>query len=119
MDDRGAIRELVQQLGLAAVGAVSLTAERADRLADELAGRGGMRRDEVRAVIEDSMGHWRAEAGRVGDRAGALLADVLADLGLVTKEQYEELELRLAQLEHRLRLLEPPVPGSNGPPPRA
>ncbi len=117
MDDRGAIRELVQQLGLAAVGAVTLTAERADRLADDLAGRGGMRRDEVRSVIEDSMGRWRSEAGRVGDRAGALLADVLADLGLVTKDQFEELELRVAQLEHRLRLLEPPLPGPNGSPP--
>jgi BMFP domain-containing protein YqiC len=27
-------------------------------------------------------------------------------LGLVTREEFEELELRVAQLEHRLRLVE-------------
>jgi polyhydroxyalkanoate synthesis regulator phasin len=115
----GAIRELIEQLGLAAVGAVSLTADRADRLADELSSRPGMRREDVRAVLEDAMGRWRSEAGRFGDRVGAQVAEVLAELGLVAKDQFEELELRVAQLEHRLRLLEPPLPGSNGAPPKA
>jgi polyhydroxyalkanoate synthesis regulator phasin len=115
--ENGAIRELLQQLGLAAVGAVSLTAERADRLADELAARGGMRRDEALAIINDATGRWRGEAGRLGDRASAALEDVFRDLGLVTSEGFEELELRVAQLEHRLRLLETsPVAGDNGRP---
>jgi polyhydroxyalkanoate synthesis regulator phasin len=116
--DNGAIRELLQQLGLAAVGAVSLTAERADRLADELASRGGMRRDEALTIINEATGRWRGEAGRLGERASAALEDVFHDLGLVTRESYEELELRVAQLEHRLRLLEDaPLHGPNGAPP--
>ena len=119
MDESTTLRDALQQLGLAAVGAVSLTAERADRLADELASRGGMRRDEVRAVIDDATARWRSEAGRLGDRAGAALEDVFRDLGLVTRERYDELELRVAQLEHRLRLLERPLPGGNGTPPSA
>jgi polyhydroxyalkanoate synthesis regulator phasin len=115
--ENGAIRELLQQLGLAAVGAVSLTAERADRLADELAARSGMRRDEALAIINDASGRWRGEAGRLGERASAALEDVFRDLGLVTRESFEELELRVAQLEHRLRLLETsPVAGDNGRP---
>jgi BMFP domain-containing protein YqiC len=31
---------------------------------------------------------------------------VLHELGLVTRDEWEELELRVAQLEHRLRLVE-------------
>ena len=31
---------------------------------------------------------------------------LLRELGLVTRAEHEELELRVAQLEHRLRLLE-------------
>ena len=117
--ENGAVRELLQQLGLAAVGAVSLTAERADRLADELAARGGMRRDEALTIINEATGRWRGEAGRIGERASAALEDVFRDLGLVTRESVEELELRVAQLEHRLRLLETlPVQGPNGSPPR-
>jgi polyhydroxyalkanoate synthesis regulator phasin len=100
------LKETAEKLGLAALGAVALTAERADALADELAARGGMRRDEVRATIDDAMHRWRGEAGRVGERAGAGLEGIFQQLGLVTRAEYEELELRLAQLEHRLKLLE-------------
>jgi polyhydroxyalkanoate synthesis regulator phasin len=100
------MRETAEKLGLAALGAVALTADRADALADELAARGGMRRDEVRAAIDDAMNRWRGEAGRIGERAGAGLEGLFQQLGLVTRADVEELELRLAQLEHRMRLLE-------------
>jgi polyhydroxyalkanoate synthesis regulator phasin len=100
------LRDTAEKLGLAAIGAVALTADRADALADELAARGGMRRDEVRAAIDDVMSRWRGEAGRIGERAGAGLEGLFQQLGLVTRADYEELELRVAQLEHRLRLLE-------------
>jgi BMFP domain-containing protein YqiC len=32
--------------------------------------------------------------------------DIARELGLVTRDEWDELELRVAQLEHRLRLLE-------------
>jgi polyhydroxyalkanoate synthesis regulator phasin len=98
--------EPVKRLVLAMVGAVALTAERADELADTLAERGGMSREEVRARIEDASTRWRGDAVRVGEKAGATLSGVLHELGLVTRDEWEELELRVAQLEHRLRLLE-------------
>jgi polyhydroxyalkanoate synthesis regulator phasin len=95
-----------ERLGLAAIGAVALTAERAEELADELSERGGMRRDEARAAIEELMSRWRGDAVRVGERAGAGLEGLFQQLGLVTRSDFEDLELRVAQLEHRLRLLE-------------
>lgn len=100
------LRELGERLVLAAVGAVALTAERADALADELAERGGLRRDEARQLIEELTSRWRGDASRLGERAGVSLEKVFRELGLVTRGEYEELELRVAQLEHRLRLLE-------------
>ena len=99
-------RELAERLGLAAVGAVALTAERIDELAGELAERGGMRRDEVRSLIEDSVARWRGDAMRFTERAGQGLQGFFTQLGLVGREELEELELRLAQVEHRLRLVE-------------
>jgi BMFP domain-containing protein YqiC len=41
---------------------------------------------------------------------GALRA-LAAELELVTRDELDELELRVAQLEHRLRLLESAPPG--------
>jgi polyhydroxyalkanoate synthesis regulator phasin len=106
MADAKPLKDSVEKLGLAAIGAVALTAERADALADELAARGGMRRDEARAAIEDVRLRWRGDAVRVGERGGAALEGLFQQLGLVIRADYEELELRVAQLEHRLRLAE-------------
>jgi polyhydroxyalkanoate synthesis regulator phasin len=102
----GALRELLQQFGQAAVGAVTLTADRADRLAEELSRQGGMRKEDARAIIEEATARWRSEAIRLGERASSALEGLWDELGLVTQERFEELDLRLAQLEHRLRLLE-------------
>jgi polyhydroxyalkanoate synthesis regulator phasin len=101
------LREIAEKLVLAGVGAVALTAERADALAEELSARGGIGRDEARALIEELVGRWRSESVRVGERTGMGLAAVFRELGLVTRVDLEELELQVAQIEHRLRLLEP------------
>jgi polyhydroxyalkanoate synthesis regulator phasin len=100
------LREIAEKLALAGVGAVALTAERVDALVDELSARGGMGRDEARALVEELMGRWRSETVRLGERTGAGLAGLFRELGLVTRDELEELELRVAQLEHRLKLLE-------------
>lgn len=104
--DHAGPRELLERLALSAVGAVALTAERADAIAEELADLGLARRDEARALIDDLSARWRGDATRLGERAGATLDTLFRELGLVTRDDLEELELRIAQLEHRLSLLE-------------
>jgi polyhydroxyalkanoate synthesis regulator phasin len=100
--------DALERLALAAVGAVALTAERLDELASDLGERGGITRDEARQVLEDALTRWRGDATRLGERASEGLSGLLRQLGLVTREELEELELRVAQLEHRLRLVEGP-----------
>jgi polyhydroxyalkanoate synthesis regulator phasin len=114
-DDEASVRELVERLALAGVGAVSLSADRADQLARDLADRGDLRRDEVRQAIEDAMVRWRGDATRLTERAGASLQSLFDQLGLVSRESYDELELRVAQLEHRLRLAERELERLSGP----
>jgi polyhydroxyalkanoate synthesis regulator phasin len=100
------VRDVAERLVLAGLGAIALTAERADALAEAFAGRGSVTRDEARTLIEELATRWRGDAVRLGEVAGAGLSGVFRDLGLVTRAEFEELELRVAQLEHRLRLLE-------------
>jgi polyhydroxyalkanoate synthesis regulator phasin len=104
-DDRTP-QDPLRRLASAALGAVALTAERADELAESLGDRGGLQKEVVRAWIDEATSRWRGEAVRVGERAGATLHTVLRELGLVTRADWDELELRVAQLEHRLRLVE-------------
>ena len=99
-------RDALEQLLLAGVGVVALTAERMEDLIDSLVKRGGVQRDEARATVEDAVTRWRGDATRVTERAGAGMQGILREFGLVLRSEYEELELRVAQVEHRLRLLE-------------
>jgi len=66
----------------------------------------GPRVDEVRSLLGDSTSRWRGDALRVGEGTRHRLRDVFRELGLVTRDDWDELELRIAQLEHRMSLLE-------------
>ena len=66
----------------------------------------------ARNVVEALVGWARDEGGRSSERASENVSALLRELGFVTQSEHEDLELRVAQLEHRLRLLEsapPPV----------
>jgi polyhydroxyalkanoate synthesis regulator phasin len=116
--DRGrGVRELAEEIFFAGVGAVALTKDRADELVDELVRRGRMAPGEAREVVDEVTGRWRGDALRFGERTSSGLAGVMRELGLVTRREWEELELRLSQVEHRLRLVEQPRPVAAVPPP--
>jgi polyhydroxyalkanoate synthesis regulator phasin len=66
----------------------------------------GPRLDELRSLLDDVTSRWRGDAVRVGEGSKRRVQDLARELGLVTREDWDELELRVAQLEHRLRLLE-------------
>ena len=101
-DDRGPLETLT----LAGLGAFVLAARRGDELADELATRVGVERDELREALADIVAGWRREAQRLGDSTGDVAARLGGELGVASRETVEALELRIAQLEHRLTLLE-------------
>jgi len=117
-EDRDSARDMLAQLVLAAIGAVALTAERIEELIDSLVERGGIQRDEARAAVDDLASRWRGDATRVTERAGAGMHGLLRELGLVLRSEYEELELRVSQVEHRLRLLEKARDAATAPPPQ-
>lgn len=52
----------------------------------------------------------RGGQARLSEQALTALRALIDQLNLVTREDFDELELRVAQLEHRLRLLEQDEP---------
>jgi polyhydroxyalkanoate synthesis regulator phasin len=100
--DRGS----VETLALAGLGFLALGADKVDELADELAQRLKIDRAETRAALEDILGSWRRELRRVGDSSTSTASRLADELGVASRESVRELELRVAQLEHRLKLLE-------------
>jgi polyhydroxyalkanoate synthesis regulator phasin len=70
----------------------------------------GLRLDEARSLLDDVTSRWRGDALRVGEGSKRRVQELARELGLVTREEWDELELRVAQVEHRLRLLEDTAP---------
>ena len=56
--------------------------------------------------VVDVLESWRRELRRLGDSSSEAASRVGAELGIASRDAVDELELRVAQLEHRLRLLE-------------
>ena len=72
-----------------------------------MAGRGS---DRIVEVVEELLAEFpaRVRGGRakLSEQALGALRGLIDELNLVTRDEVDELELRVAQLEHRLRLLE-------------
>jgi polyhydroxyalkanoate synthesis regulator phasin len=79
-------------------------------------GSGRLLLDTVEELVAELPGRVRGSRERFSEQALSLLRSIADELDLVTRDEYEELELRVAQVEHRLRLLEGP---SDAPPPAA
>jgi hypothetical protein len=62
----------------------------------------------LRQLVEELAAQLRSGVERIGDLPQETGERLARELGLVRREEIESLELRLAQLEHRLKLLEQP-----------
>lgn len=82
--------------------------------------RGKLAPEDVDEVVNELVAGSKSQTHRLADRASGALSGLADQLGLVRERQFDELELRVAQLEHRLRLLEQAAddrPDRQAPPP--
>jgi len=84
-------------------------AERGSPEFDRIVTMLGLRLDEARSLFDDVTSRWRGDALRMGEGSKRRVQELARELGLVTRDEWDDLELRVAQVEHRLRLLEEPV----------
>jgi len=73
---------------------------------DRLIGMIGPKLDELRSLLDEATTRWRGDALRFGEGSKQRLNTFFYEMGLITREDWDELDLRVAQLEHRLRLIE-------------
>jgi polyhydroxyalkanoate synthesis regulator phasin len=75
-----------------------------------MAARGNSRLllDTVEELLAELPGRVRGSRERFSESALSVLRGIADELNLVTRDELDELELRVAQLEHRMKLLEGP-----------
>ncbi len=99
---------------LLALGAAALTRERVQEVVDEVVRRGELTRREGKDLVDDLMERASDQGTGLRQRFDANLQDLFRQWGLATQGEWEELNLKVAQLEHRLSLLEGAPPAANG-----
>ncbi len=62
--------------------------------------------DALEELLNELPARVRGSRARFGEQTVSVLRSLVEELNLVTRDDLDELELRVAQLEHRLRLLE-------------
>jgi polyhydroxyalkanoate synthesis regulator phasin len=62
--------------------------------------------DAIEELILELPARVRGSRARLSEQALGAVRALVDDLNLVTRDELDEVELRVAQLEHRLRLLE-------------
>jgi polyhydroxyalkanoate synthesis regulator phasin len=100
------IRDLIERTFLIGVGAAAFTKDRIQELVEEFVRRGELSSDEGREMVEKLVARSREEARSTMRRYDSPLQGALRDFGVTTRRDFEELEMRVRQVEHRLALLE-------------
>lgn len=103
------MRDGLEQAVLLSIGAAALTRERAEAAVAELVRKGQIGGEEGAAVVERLLARVRGEAAPAEGLVGRLEGGVqglLRELGVVTRAELEDVQLRLMELEHRIGLLE-------------
>ena len=112
------VRDGIEQAVLVSIGAAALTRERAEAAVAELVRKGQIGGDEGKKVVDRLMENVRSGAegagGGIVSKLESGVKGVLHEVGLATRGETEDLEIRLAELEHRITLLEGGTGGGAG-----
>jgi len=100
------LRDVIERMFLLGVGAAALSKDRIQETVEDLVHRGHLSRDEGRDMVERLMERSRDEARSAVKKADSSLQGAYREMGLVSKREWEDLDFRLRQLEHRIQLLE-------------
>jgi polyhydroxyalkanoate synthesis regulator phasin len=103
------LKDLLERTFLVGVGAAALTKDRVQAIVDEFVRRGQLSAEEGRGMVDNLMERSKEQARSAMGKANSSLQGAYRDLGLATKQETEDIDFRLRQLEHRVRLLEAAV----------
>jgi polyhydroxyalkanoate synthesis regulator phasin len=103
------VREAVEQAIFVAVGAAALPRERAEAIVSDLVRRGQLGEDEGRITVDRLMERARDASGGASSLVGKIeggVQGVLREFGIAQRDDLAEVDQRISDLEHRIRLLE-------------
>ena len=102
--------ELLEKAVLTGLGALSLTQKKAEEIVTELKEKYKMSEEEGKAFLDKLQGMAKEGRERVGEIAESEVKKVIERVGLVSRDEFDQLRKRLDELEKRLPPSEPGEP---------
>lgn len=93
--------EILRKGYLIGIGLASLTREKIEEVVDELVKRGEVAEKDRPRVIEDLVNRMRDEQKRLSNSVKDTVQRVVGEMGLPTRQQFDELLQRLEKLEQQ------------------
>jgi len=97
----GSILNLSKKIFLAGIGTLSLSKEKANKIADELVEKGELSKDESKEFIIDLL----SKAEQEKDKLLGRIKPGLEKMNFVSKKQVDELEKKINELENKIESL--------------
>lgn len=95
--------ELFEKTVMTAIGAVSLSQKKAEELLDELKQRFNVTEEEGKAFLDRLEQNAKQSQKKLEERAQDEVKKASDRLGLVTRDEFEKLRRKVAQLEKKLK----------------
>ena len=102
--------ELLEKAFLTGLGAIALSQKKAEEVLTDLKDKYKMSEEEGKAFLEKVQGIAKEGRARVEEMAEAEVKKAMERMGMVSREEFERLQRRVAQLESRLTDPEPGEP---------
>jgi polyhydroxyalkanoate synthesis regulator phasin len=100
------LRDLLEKTFLLGVGAATITLDKAREAIEGFVERGHISAEDGRRLTEEVGERSREEVKVVLGRMQSGMQSTYKEAGLATKTDVEDVDFRIRQLEHRIRLLE-------------
>jgi polyhydroxyalkanoate synthesis regulator phasin len=81
------------------LGALSLTKEKAEALADDLVKRGEMKAKDREKMVEQLLKEGKTQKGVVEEKVSALVQKTMGEMGLPTRKEFKSIVKRLDGIE--------------------
>jgi polyhydroxyalkanoate synthesis regulator phasin len=94
--------ELAEKIMLTGMGALCMTQKKAEELAKEMKERFNMTEEEGKAFIEKMQQNFEQSQQKLEEMAQQEVRRAAERIGMVTREEFEQLQQRIAQLEQTL-----------------
>ncbi|KAB2954131.1 hypothetical protein F9B85_00035 [Heliorestis acidaminivorans] len=99
------MKDVFRKTMMAGLGAITITKEKAEQLAEELVKKGELSKDEASKMVTEVLEKSREQKEALSETVKTEFSRIRGDMGLITRQEFEGLEARIAVIEEKLGII--------------